>query len=249
MPGSVTQAGPRYFLVLPAAGSGRRMQLDKPKQYLSVAGRPLLQHSLERLGGMPEIARVAVALAADDADWPQLAVNLPQAVAVKVVTATGGEERMQSVINALTMLQPFATEADWVLVHDAVRPCVHPADVRKLMLELAEEAAGGLLGVPVRETLKSSSDGRFVRQTVDRSGMWQAATPQLFRFGVLQRALQAAAARGTTVTDEAAAVEALGLPVRLVAGRADNIKLTYPGDVPLAAAILEAQAREAADSR
>lgn len=152
---------------------------------------------------------------------------------------------MQSVLNALTALQPFAEDNDWVLVHDAVRPCIHPADVHKLMHELASEAAGGLLAIPVRETLKESDGGQLVQRTVDRSRMWQAATPQMFRFAVLQRALQqAAVARRAAPTDEAAAVEAQGLPVRLVAGRTDNIKVTYPGDLLLAAAVLEAQSRE-----
>ncbi len=235
---------PRYFLVLPAAGSGRRMQTEVPKQYLMVAGLTLLQHSLERLGALPEISRVVVVVAPDDNEWSALAQQLPQDLAAKVVVATGGAERMQSVASALAALQPFATADDWVLVHDAVRPCVHPADVRKLMAELEQEEAGGLLGVPVRETLKESDGGQLVRRTVDRSRIWQAATPQMFRFAVLQRALQHALAGQKNATDEAAAVEALGLPVRLVPGRADNIKVTYPEDLVLAAAVLQAQARE-----
>ncbi len=220
------------------------MQSDVPKQYLTVAGLTLLQHSLERFGALPEISRIAVALAADDREWPALAKQLPPDIANKLVMTTGGAERMQSVANALVALQPMAADDDWVLVHDAVRPCVHPADVRKLMAELAQEQAGGLLGVPVRETLKESDGGQLVRRTVDRSRIWQAATPQMFRFAVLQRALQHALDKQQTVTDEAAAVEALGLPVRLVPGRADNIKVTYPEDLVLAAAVLQAQARE-----
>jgi 2-C-methyl-D-erythritol 4-phosphate cytidylyltransferase len=169
---------------------------------------------------------------------------LAPALARKLVTAAGGAERMQSVSNALAALRPFAADHDWVLVHDAVRPCVHPADVRKLMRELAREEAGGLLAVPVRETLKESDEGQRVSRTVDRSRIWQAATPQMFRFAVLERALQRAIAARKTATDEAAAVEECGGPVRLVAGRADNLKVTYPGDLLLAAAILETQARE-----
>ncbi len=237
-------AGPRYFLVVPAAGSGRRMHADAPKQYLDIAGKTLLQHSLERLGVLPEITRIAVALAADDTTWANVAKRLRPEVAGKLITATGGAERMESVSNALAALRPFAADDDWVLVHDAVRPCVHPADVLKLMQELAGEEAGGLLAMPVRETLKESDGKRHVARTVDRSRIWQAATPQMFRFAVLQRAMQQVAVRQRTATDEAAAVEELGLPVRLVAGRADNLKVTYPGDLSLAAAVLEAQARE-----
>jgi 2-C-methyl-D-erythritol 4-phosphate cytidylyltransferase len=221
------------------------MQASTPKQYLAVAGLTLVQHSLERLGALPEINRIVVAVATDDAIWPGIAAQLHPDLANKVLTATGGAERMQSVVNALVALQPFADADDWVLVHDAVRPCVHPDDVRKLMRELAQEKAGGLLATPVRETLKESDGGQLVRRTVDRSRIWQAATPQMFRFAVLQRALQKAAAAQKVVTDEAAAVEDLGLPVRLVAGRADNIKITFPGDLLLAAAVLEAQAQEA----
>lgn len=243
-----TQSSGRYFLVLPAAGSGRRMQAELPKQYLELAGRSLLQHSLERLGALPEIERIVVALASDDARWTALHAALPQAVASKVSTVTGGAERVQSVANALAGLQPHADANDWVLVHDAVRPCVHPADVRRLMRETANDEAGGLLGLPVRETLKEcDGEQRFVARTVDRSRIWQAATPQIFRFAVLQRALRHAAQMPVPVTDEAGAVEALGLPVRLVAGRADNLKITYPGDLALAAAVLDAQARECID--
>lgn len=223
------------------------MQAETPKQYLPVSGSTLLQHSLERVGGMPEIARIVIALAADDSTWSTLARQLQPELAAKVLVTTGGAERMQSVVKALEALQPYAQGDDWVLVHDAVRPCVHPADVRKLMQELAHDPSGGLLAVPVRETLKESDGGQQVQRTIDRSRLWQAATPQMFRFAVLQRALQHATAAQNTVTDEAAAVEALGLPVRLVAGRADNIKVTYPGDLLLAAAVLDAQAREESD--
>lgn len=233
--------------MLPAAGSGRRMQAEVPKQYLMVAGKSLLQHTLERLGGLPELSRIVVALAVDDSDWPLLAAHLPASITSKLLMAAGGTERMQSVASALTALQPFAADDDWVLVHDAVRPCVHPSDVRKLMRELAPERAGGLLAVPVRATLKESDGSQLVVRTVDRNRIWQAATPQMFRFAVLQRALQRAQDEHRVVTDEASAVEALGLPVRLVPGRADNIKVTYPEDLVLAAAVLQAQAREATD--
>jgi 2-C-methyl-D-erythritol 4-phosphate cytidylyltransferase len=221
------------------------MQAGVPKQYLQVEGITLLQHSLQRLGGLPEISRVVLALAPDDSEWPALARQLPQVLADKLLLVTGGAERMHTVANAVAALRPFAADEDWVLVHDAVRPCVHPADVRKLMTELAQEEAGGLLAAPVRETLKESDGRQLVKRTVDRSRIWQAATPQMFRFGVLQRALQHAEAEQLNITDEAAAVEALGLPVRLVSGRADNIKVTYPEDLVLAAAVLQAQAREA----
>ena len=245
MAGSGLSPSLRYFLVLPAAGSGRRMQAEIPKQYLEIEGKTLLQHSLERLGALPEISRIAVALASNDAAWTNVAKRLTPELAAKVLTTLGGAERMQSVNNALAALRPFAADDDWVLVHDAVRPCAHPDDVRKLIAELQHEEAGGLLAVAVRETLKESGDGQRVLRTIDRTHLWQAATPQMFRFAVLQRALQHAIDTQKSATDEAAAVEALGLPVRLVAGRADNLKVTYPGDLLLASAVLAAQAREA----
>ncbi len=223
------------------------MQAEVPKQYLMVAGKSLLQHSLERLGALPEIDRIVVALAAEDSDWPMLLQHLPTNITDKLLLAEGGAERMESVANALSALQPFAADDDWVLVHDAVRPCVHPSDVRKLMRELLQERAGGLLAVPVRDTLKESDGSQLVVRTVERSRIWQAATPQMFRFAVLQRAIQRVQAEHKIVTDEASAVEALGLPVRLVPGRSDNIKVTYPEDLVLAAAVLQAQAREVPD--
>ncbi|MEY4640273.1 MAG: hypothetical protein RLZZ227_267 [Pseudomonadota bacterium] len=223
------------------------MQAEVPKQYLAVAGKTLLQHSLERLGGLPEISHVVVAIAAGDADWSALAQQLPLTLVSKLLVAEGGSERMQSVSNALALLEPFAAADDWVLVHDAVRPCVQASDARKLMQELRQERAGGLLALQVRETLKEGDERGFVQRTVDRSRIWQAATPQMFRFSVLQSALQQALADNRSVTDEAAAVEAAGLPVRLVTGRADNIKVTYPGDLALVAAVLQAQAAEGVD--
>ena len=223
------------------------MQAEVPKQYLMVAGKSLLQHSLERLGALPEIDRIVVALAAEDSDWPMLLQHLPTNITDKLLLAEGGAERMESVANALSALQPFAADDDWVLVHDAVRPCVHPSDVRKLMRELLQERAGGLLAVPVRDTLKESDGSQLVVRTVERSRIWQAATPQMFRFAVLQRAIQRVQAEHKIVTDEASAVESLGLPVRLVPGRSDNIKVTYPEDLVLAAAVLQAQAREVPD--
>ena len=223
------------------------MQAEVPKQYLMVAGKSLLQHSLERLGALPEIDRIVVALAAENSDWPMLLQHLPTNITDKLLLAEGGAERMESVANALSALQPFAADDDWVLVHDAVRPCVHPSDVRKLMRELLQERAGGLLAVPVRDTLKESDGSQLVVRTVERSRIWQAATPQMFRFAVLQRAIQRVQAEHKIVTDEASAVESLGLPVRLVPGRSDNIKVTYPEDLVLAAAVLQAQAREVPD--
>jgi len=231
--------GPRrHFLVLPAAGSGQRMQADLPKQYLSVLGKPLLQHTLERLAEIPCFDRIIVALAPGDPYWSQLTEALPPSIMDRLQVVHGGAERCLSVLNALYCIDQVDAD-DWVLVHDAVRPCLHPEDVSRLLLELQQEQAGGLLAVPVRETLKQADGQGLVACTVDRKGLWQACTPQMFRYGVLREALEQAVASGNLVTDEAAAVEALGLPVRLVPGRADNLKVTWPEDLPLVAALLQ----------
>jgi 2-C-methyl-D-erythritol 4-phosphate cytidylyltransferase len=229
----------RYFLVLPAAGSGQRMGAARPKQYLEVNGLPVLQHTLQRLGGMPYFSSIVLVLSADDPYWPALAPKLDAALREKIQVIDGGAQRCDSVLNGLLSLQDIANDNDWVLVHDVVRPCVHPDDVRKLIENLRHEPCGGLLASPVRETLKRSDGAGMVQQTVDRSQLWCAATPQMFRYGVLLRSLQQTRA-STTVTDEAEAVERCGHAVRLVPGRADNVKITFPEDLQLAALLLEA---------
>lgn len=236
---SATNPVSRAFLVLPAAGSGQRMQAAVPKQYLQVHGKPLLQHTLERLAVLDCFSAVVLVLAADDQQGAALVAALPPALRAKLRLVTGGNERFRSVLNALQALQDRASASDWVLVHDAVRPCIHPDDVRRLMQSLQNAPAGGLLAVPVRETLKEGDARQQVLRTVDRQMLWQAATPQMFRYGVLRKALEQAQAQGRVVTDEAAAVEALGLPVQLVQGRADNIKVTFPEDLAIVAALLQ----------
>ena len=229
---------PRCYLVLPAAGSGRRMALSLPKQYLEVAGRSLLWHTLEGVGGLACFDRIVVALAAGDPHWPAVAAHLTPAIQQRLLLAEGGRERCASVNAALMALDAEATARDWVLVHDAVRPCVRRADVEKLIATLRDDAVGGLLATPLQDTLKQADDQQQVVRTVDRSQLWRAQTPQMFRYGVLRQALERQLASGAQPTDEAAAVEALGLPVRLVAGRADNIKVTWPEDLVLVSALL-----------
>ena len=231
---------PRHFLLLPAAGSGQRMAGDRPKQYLELLGKPVLQHTLERLGSLGCFERIVLVLAAGDPWWPAIREQLPAALQDSVLVADGGRERCHSVLSGLAALKGIAVNDDWVLVHDVVRPCVHADDVNKLLQTLEGDAVGGLLATPVRETLKRGDSGGLVAQTVDRAGLWYAATPQMFRYHLLQEALQSAVAADRVVTDEAEAVEAAGLAVRLVQGRPDNIKLTFPEDMKLAELILGA---------
>lgn len=231
---------PSHFLVLPAAGSGQRMGSDRPKQYLELLGKPLLQHTLERLGTLTDFERIVLVVAADCPWWSQVEAGLSLDLKAKLLVVNGGQERWASVQNGLQALQGIAAEDDWVLVHDVVRPCVSIDDVQRLMQTLQDDPVGGLLATPVRETLKRANDSGLVLQTVDRSGLWAAATPQMFRYRLLVDALQKTAATNRIVTDEAEAVEASGYAVRLVQGGADNPKITYPQDLALAALILAA---------
>jgi len=231
---------PSHFLVLPAAGSGQRMGGDRPKQYLELLGKPLLQHTLERLVLIDGFECIVLVLAADDPWWPGVETALSASVRMKLKVVEGGSERFASVQNGLLALHDIAADNDWVLVHDVVRPCVGLDDVERLMQTLRDDPVGGLLASPVRETLKRADGNGVVLQTIDRTGLWAAATPQMFRYRLLRDALQKTSATNRIVTDEAEAVEASGHPVKLVQGGADNIKITWPQDLVLAALILAA---------
>ena len=227
----------RYFLVIPAAGSGRRFSSQVPKQYAALAGSTVLEHALAPFEADPDCDGIVVAIAADDASWPAVAARRSRLVE----TTAGGEQRAHSVLHALRALGARARDGDWIMVHDAARPCFSSADLAALKQQLASHAVGGLLAVPLADTLKRAGDVEpaEVAATLDRSGLWRAATPQVFRFGPLLRALDAALAAGRIPTDEAQAMEWAGLVPRLIAGRADNIKVTTADDLALAAAILK----------
>mgnify|MGYP002713830228 FL=1 len=218
----------QFWLVIPAAGVGARMAADRPKQYLQIAGRCILEHSLHCFLDHPGLLGAMVCVALDDPFWPQL----PVASDPRVRRAPGGRERGDSVLAGLqALLAEGAGAEDWVLVHDAARPNLARQDLDRLLAELADDPVGGLLAVPARDTLKrASADGRVV-QTVDRSVIWQAYTPQMFRLGALQEALAQALAEGVAVTDEASAMEWSGQSPRLIEGRADNLKVTRPEDL------------------
>ncbi|BCX82288.1 2-C-methyl-D-erythritol 4-phosphate cytidylyltransferase [Methylomarinovum caldicuralii] len=219
----------RCFAVVPAAGSGKRMGAAVPKQYLELLGRPVLQHTLERLLAVAAVERVVVALAADDPRWPALlAASDP-----RVMTTIGGAERGDSVLAGLRALAAEAGPDDWVMVHDAARPCLRPDDVEKLLAELKGDPVGGILALPSVDTLKEV-EGRDIVATVDRSRIWRALTPQLFRYRLLTEALERALAAGATITDEASAVEWAGRRPKIVEGHPGNIKITRPEDLPLA---------------
>jgi 2-C-methyl-D-erythritol 4-phosphate cytidylyltransferase len=223
---------PRHFAIVPAAGSGSRFGAGRPKQYLDLLGHPLIYHTIAGLLASPAIDRVWVVLAPDDKewarhDWSELGPRLE-------TLRCGGETRAASVRNGLQAAALVAAEEDWVLVHDAARPCLSPAMIDVLFAELADDPVGGILAVPVADTLKRADSAQRVAATEPREGLWQAQTPQMFRYGRLRAALEKCSA----VTDEAGAIEALGLKPRLVPGDATNLKVTYPADLALAAMIL-----------
>ena len=220
--------------LVPAAGAGSRMQSDCPKQYLPLHGEPLIAHTLRALARESRIAQIVVVVSPDDAywaryDWLEWQGRLR-------VLRCGGETRAQSVLNGLNALSADTVDETWVLVHDAARPCLPRGALARLIDAVQFDAVGGLLAVPVADTLKrAGADGR-VAATEPRKSLWQAQTPQMFRYGLLKRALRAA---GADVTDEASAIEQLGLRPLLVEADSRNLKITRPRDLQLASLILE----------
>jgi len=223
------------WCVVPAAGRGARFGGGIPKQYLALAGKPMLLRTIEALTAHPRIAGVMVAIAADDCHWQDVAGVKP------VMTTTGGEQRADSVLAGLQAVRGKARDDDFVLVHDAARPCVRVDDISRL-IEQGIPAGGALLAAPVRDTLKRSGPGHRVEATEPRDARWRALTPQMFRLGELIGALTSAIAEGTAITDEAMAMERAGHRPLLVEGSESNIKVTTPGDLALAEFILARQA-------
>lgn len=241
----------RCFALIPSAGVGARARAEGqpawPKQYQALCGRPVLDHTLaafEALGA--SLAGIAVVLAPDDTLLPELLPGL-EARGV-IVLRCGGATRADSVRQGLVAwaAMPSGPQGeDWVLVHDAARCLVTPGEIQSLIEACQADAVGGLLALPLPDTLKAEHQGR-VAQTLERAGKWLAQTPQMFRHGALRQALDLAAAQGLAVTDEASALEAQGLAPRLVPGSAQNFKITYPQDFQLAEAVLRARAQDGA---
>lgn len=229
-----------FWAIIPAAGVGQRMHADRPKQYLELHDKTVLEYSLLRLLELPVISGAIVALDADDQYWHSLAFSHSK----PVLTVTGGEERCDSVLNALMALEQQhiqSSEEIWVLVHDAARPCVRTADLEKLIELASHDDHGGLLALPVRDTMKRQKDNNRVQTTVDRKGLWHALTPQMFKLPLLRQALQQALEKGMQVTDDASAMELAGYSPLLVEGHEDNIKITRPFDLTLANLYLKEQ--------
>ena len=230
----------RYWAVIPAAGAGTRMGAEVPKQYLRLRGKYILEHTLERFCRHPAIAGVVVATAADDKLWDSMDVISHS----KVMRTSGGRERCHSVLNGLRFLAGKADADDWVLVHDAARPCVRHEDIDRMITGLATHPVGGILALPVRDTMKRSGDDDEILETVDRNRLWHALTPQMFRLQDLTNTLQSAVESDRLVTDEAQAVELSGRKPKLIAGHPDNIKITHIEDLALAELYMQLQESE-----
>jgi 2-C-methyl-D-erythritol 4-phosphate cytidylyltransferase len=225
---------PRCFALVPCAGVGQRAGTAGPKQYEPLCGRAVVAHTLQALAAVPELSATLVVLAAQDREFE---AQVPAFAGPRAwVARCGGSTRAQTVAQGLAALRERgADEHDWVLVHDAARCLLRPPWVQRLIAACRDDAVGGLLALPLADTLKQEADGRAAA-TLERRGKWLAQTPQMFRLGLLQRALAQA---GPGVTDESSAVEALGLAPRLVPGEMENLKLTWPADFALAARLLE----------
>jgi len=236
---ALSTAVTRYALV-PAAGSGTRFGEAVPKQYQSIAGKPVLEHAVAALARHPAIAMVFLVLAPGDVHFARCDFTEWQDKVVPLFC--GGATRAASVFNGLIALRDQIDDADWVLVHDAARPCLGGEELERLFDAVGDDPVGGLLALPLADTLKRADDTGRVAATEPRDGLWRALTPQMFRYRVLVEALHAQ--DGPTATDEAMAIERMGLAPRLVAGAATNIKVTFPEDLGLAAAILALQERE-----
>jgi 2-C-methyl-D-erythritol 4-phosphate cytidylyltransferase len=235
MPSS-THHATRFFAVIPCAGFGSRAGTATPKQYQPIAGLPMVVHTLKAFAGVARMTQGVLVSAPDDVHMDDVLTTHPQPLFV--TSRTGGATRAESVLAGLRELSKYgAQDADWVLVHDAARCLVTPAQINALIDACQQDAVGGLLAHKLADTLKAEAHGR-VAQTVDRSDKWLAQTPQMFRWGVLKQALEQA---GPAVTDEASALEAMGLSPLLVPGNAQNFKVTYPEDFALAAAILNSR--------
>ena len=228
----------RCWAVLPAAGIGARMGGELPKQYLQVAGATVLEHSMHALLACERLAAVVVALHPDD----DRAGELPVFTDPRVQRICGGAERSDSVRAGLAALAARAEPDDWVLVHDAARPCLQAQDIARLIDQVTASGTGGILAEAIVDTVKQAGPDALILRTLDRSTLWRAQTPQMFRLGELQAALERAGQQGLPVTDEASAMELAGYPVQLVPGPARNLKVTRPADLRLAAWYLSGQA-------
>ena len=231
---------PKFWAVVPAAGIGRRFSADIPKQFYPLNGQLVAEHTLNRLLSLPMISAIYTPCDISSPHWSSVAAVKSE----RVQLIAGGDNRAQSVLNALIAIQEFADQDDWVLVHDMARPCVATESISQLIKSLSKHQVGGILAAPVNETLKRVNDEKLVVETVERSQYWAAQTPQMFRFRLLKNAIQAMLEVGRIPTDEASAIECAGHQPQVIEGRRDNIKITRREDLAVAAAIMQNQELE-----
>ncbi len=229
-----------YWAVIPAAGVGKRMGSNIPKQYLPLAGTTVLQQTLSVFLNHADIGGIVLSISDNDPYWQDMAGEYQQNNSKPVLVASGGQERCYSVLNALNLLSNYAQEDDWVLVHDAARPCLLSSDIDLLISGLKDSACGGLLGLPMADTVKRCDPEHQVLGTVDRSDLWRALTPQMFPLRLLKEALTHALDNNALVTDEASAIELQGLQPKIIEGQGSNIKITHPSDLFVAERFLRA---------
>jgi 2-C-methyl-D-erythritol 4-phosphate cytidylyltransferase len=220
----------RCWAIIPAAGVGRRIGSKIPKQYLEINGKAILEYSIELFSRHHYIEGIVVILADNDQDWENHAFSSNK----NIITTIGGKERFHSVLNGLLALEQRLKEDDWVLVHDAARPCLETGDIDKLINSVSNHPTGGILATPVQDTMKRSGVDRVITGTVERDGLWHALTPQMFRYGKIREAIETAVENNIHITDEAQAMERMGESPLLVEGSVKNIKVTRPEDMALA---------------
>jgi len=230
------------WAIVPAAGIGSRMQADRPKQYLDLDGKTVLEQTIQRLASHPRIAGIVIAIAEHDSWWNNISLDFD----CQLHTVDGGDTRADSVFNALIGLADLTDPNDdpWVLVHDAARPCLRHQDIDHMLETLCHHEVGGVLGIPVNDTVKRVNGNLEIEETVCRQGLWRAATPQMFRLNMLTKALTSALEKQLPVTDDASAIELAGFKAMMVAGHPDNIKITVPQDLALASLYLQQQREE-----
>jgi|TARA_B110000967_G_scaffold135159_1_gene137966 2-C-methyl-D-erythritol 4-phosphate cytidylyltransferase len=232
--------GAKYWAIVPAAGSGQRFGSEVAKQFQPLGDHLVAQHSLSRLLAIPCIATIIVPCDTTSAYWQQI----PATIDTRVELVAGGSERVYSVLQGLKAIADRAASSDWVLVHDMARPCITSGDINKLIAELAGHSVGGILATSVSDTLKRVGADNDIQGTADRSLYRAAQTPQMFRYGLLVKALETMLGDGQTPTDEASAIEYLGEQAKVIQGRRDNIKITHREDLIIAAAIMNQQETE-----
>lgn len=223
----------QFHVIIPAAGIGNRMASAIPKQYLPVAGKPMISHSVQTFFANPRINSITLALSPDDGFWRTLELDANSRLKLSY---TGGDSRAETVLNTLVAIRDRVADDDWILVHDAARPGLNAALLNKLLSDLEHDAVGGLLALPLADTLKQSGADARTTSTIPREGLWQAQTPQMFRYTTLKTALEQF---NGAPTDEAQAIEALGLQPKLVTGAFRNMKVTYPQDIAVIEVLLQ----------